>query len=212
MISTGTACIFHAPESPTREIPTTRNITSTWASTCSARSSSSNSWRGSQLHSKEPNRWKCSGCSNTASNSRCPSPRKTPRITCPLTRLKTWNERMNTTSSGAVPMVEINNAYLDSVESELSDSIQERLQEAIQAIVNVKKSDGKVVVVTGSGPNIHEGVTTLVAELIRAGIVDGVITSSAVVAHELAGALDLVKRVPGDALGFDLQAPMSIGL
>jgi len=104
-------------------------------------------------------------------------------------------------------MVEINNAYLDSVESELSDSIQERLQEAIQAIMNVKKSDGKVVVVTGSGPNIHEGVTTLVAELIRAGIVDGVITSSAVIAHELAGSLDKVKRLPGDQLGLALQEP-----
>jgi hypothetical protein len=56
-------------------------------------------------------------------------------------------------------------------------------------------------VVTGSGPNIHEGVTTLIAELIRAGIVQGVSTSSAVVAHEMAGGLDKVKRVDGRALG-----------
>jgi hypothetical protein len=54
--------------------------------------------------------------------------------------------------------------------------------------------DGRVVVVTGSGSNIHEGVTTQVAELIHKGLVDGVITSSAVIAHEMAGALDRVKK------------------
>jgi hypothetical protein len=53
-------------------------------------------------------------------------------------------------------------------------------------------------VITGSGPNIHEGVTTLIAELIRKGLVDGVITSSAVIAHEMAGTLDRVWRVALD--------------
>ena len=52
-----------------------------------------------------------------------------------------------------------------------------------------------MLAVTGSGPNIHEGVTTLIAELIRKEIIDGVLTSSAVVAHEMAGTLDRVKRV-----------------
>ena len=33
------------------------------------------------------------------------------------------------------------------------------------------------MVVTGSGPNIHEGVTTLIAELMHKGVIDGVITS-----------------------------------
>jgi len=50
-------------------------------------------------------------------------------------------------------------------------------------------------VVTGSGPNLHEGVTTLIAELMHKGVIDGVITSSAVVAHEMGGTLDRVKRV-----------------
>ena len=59
------------------------------------------------------------------------------------------------------------------------------------------------MVVTGSGPNIHEGVTTLIAELIRAGIVDAVSTSSAVIAHEMAGSLDRVYRVDSNALGMD---------
>ncbi|HUX21319.1 MAG TPA: hypothetical protein VMW69_08765, partial [Spirochaetia bacterium] len=63
------------------------------------------------------------------------------------------------------------------------------------------KAKGEIVVVTGSGPNIHEGVTTLLAELISKGLVHGVITSSAVVAHEMAGALDRVKRIDGRALG-----------
>lgn len=64
-----------------------------------------------------------------------------------------------------------------------------------------KQRGGRVVVVTGSGPNLHEGVTTQIAELIRHDLVDGVITSSAVIAHEMAGTLDRVKRVrvePGD--------------
>jgi len=38
-------------------------------------------------------------------------------------------------------------------------------------------------------------VTTLIAELMHKGVIDGVITSSAVVAHEMGGTLDRVKRV-----------------
>jgi len=84
----------------------------------------------------------------------------------------------------------------------LPDDTKETLDRAISSIVSAKKKDGKVVVVTGSGPNIHEGVTTLIAELIHKGIVDGVTTSSAVIAHEMAGALEEVKRVDGTKLGF----------
>ena len=69
--------------------------------------------------------------------------------------------------------------------------------------MEVKRRGGKVVVVTGSGPNIHEGVTTLVAELMSRGVVDGVTTSSAVIGHEMAGALDLVKVCRASELGFD---------
>src|SRR5690606_38636460 len=47
-----------------------------------------------------------------------------------------------------------------------------------------------------------EGVTTLIAELINKGIIDGVTTSAAVVSHELSGALDKVHRVEGKKLGF----------
>ncbi len=77
------------------------------------------------------------------------------------------------------------------------------LDEAVDAIVTTKERGGKIVVATGSGPNIHEGVTTLVAELMDKGLVDGVTTSSAVVGHEMAGALDVVKMCRGSALGFD---------
>jgi hypothetical protein len=103
-----------------------------------------------------------------------------------------------------------NNKQLDAIQAGLSPAITTRLEEAIKAIVNAKKKGGKVVVVTGSGPNIHEGITTLIAGLINQEIVDGVITSSAVVAHELAGALDKVKRFSGGNLGFSLQEPMSL--
>lgn len=77
----------------------------------------------------------------------------------------------------------------------------ERIEAAVERTAAAKKQGGKVVVVTGSGPNVHEGVTTLIAELMRVGIVDGVTTSSAVIAHEMGGVLDRVKRVDGKALG-----------
>ena len=59
--------------------------------------------------------------------------------------------------------------------------------------------------VTGSGLNIHEGVTTLIAELIRVGLVDAVSTSSAIVSHEMGGALNRVWRVDAAALGMDME-------
>ncbi|GAB4313383.1 MAG: hypothetical protein Kow0069_14410 [Promethearchaeota archaeon] len=88
--------------------------------------------------------------------------------------------------------------------------LSERIDRVVDAWVETKRSGGKVCVVTGSGPNVHEGVTTLVAELIEKGLVDGVLTSSAVVAHEMAGALDRVKRVDGalvDFRGRDVALP-----
>ena len=84
---------------------------------------------------------------------------------------------------------------------DLPPDTKEMLDRAIASIVSAKKADGKVVVVTGSGPNLHEGVTTLIAELIHKGLIDGVTTSSAVIAHEMAGALEEVKRVDGLQLG-----------
>jgi hypothetical protein len=85
----------------------------------------------------------------------------------------------------------------------MSDETRERLQKAADAVAAAKERGGKVVAVIGSGPNLHEGVTTLVAELMRVGIVDGVTTSSAVVAHEMAGCLERVHRVNGAQVGVD---------
>jgi len=83
----------------------------------------------------------------------------------------------------------------------LEETTLARIDGAVGRIVAAKECGGKVAVVTGSGPNIHEGVTTLLAGLMRAGIVDGVSTSSAVVSHEMGGTLDRVKRCPGAPLG-----------
>ena len=80
-------------------------------------------------------------------------------------------------------------------ESSLSDTSRRNLRQAANRIIDAKRRGGSVVVVTGSGPNIHEGVTTLIAEFMKQGVVNGVITSAAVVAHEMAGTLDRVKRV-----------------
>ena len=94
----------------------------------------------------------------------------------------------------------INTDALDQAAARLDDDMLERIEEAVERIVAAKEHGGAVTVVTGSGPNIHEGVTTLIATLMRAGIVDAVSTSSAVVAHEMGGALDKVKRCPGAPL------------
>jgi hypothetical protein len=85
----------------------------------------------------------------------------------------------------------------------LSPKAKTRLREAAKEIVKAKEKGGKVVAVLGSGPNLHEGVTTLVAELIHKGIIDGVSTSSAVINHEMAGTLEMVKRFDGVAFGFE---------
>lgn len=85
--------------------------------------------------------------------------------------------------------------------SELPDITQKALDEAVEIIVSKKQLGKKVMVITGSGPNLHEGVTTLISELMHKGIVDGISTSSAVIAHELAGTLDLVHRINGIDFG-----------
>lgn len=90
------------------------------------------------------------------------------------------------------------NDYLNALGQEAQDA----LSQCIDRIVKVKNNSGKVVVILGSGPNLHEGVTTLIAELMDKGIVDGVSTSSAVISHEMAGVLDKVKRVDGTQIGF----------
>ena len=96
----------------------------------------------------------------------------------------------------------------NSLEAFLDETTRNRLEQSTAAIVRAKESGEKVVAVVGSGPNIHEGVTTLIAALINVGIVDGVITSSAVICHEMGGALDKVHRVrAGDVPGADIAAP-----
>lgn len=92
----------------------------------------------------------------------------------------------------------INRAYIEQLYQELPEENRSFLDQSIEKIVEAKKRGGKVVVATGSGPNLHEGVTTLIAELIDKGIIDGVTSSSAVMAHELAGVLDRVKRCNAD--------------
>ncbi len=94
-------------------------------------------------------------------------------------------------------------SFIRALRDVLPAATSDRIAKAARIIVEAKERGGRVVVVTGSGPNIHEGVTTLVAAMIDKGWVDGVITSSAVVAHEMAGTLDRVKRIvmgPGDKL------------
>lgn len=87
----------------------------------------------------------------------------------------------------------------------LAETTRSRVDHAVNAIVAAKESGKKVIAAVGSGPNLHEGVTTLIAELMHKGIIDGATTSSAVISHEMAGTLDKVKRVDALDLGFHLE-------
>jgi hypothetical protein len=95
----------------------------------------------------------------------------------------------------------VEKSAVKALESHLEPTVLARVNAAADSVVSVKERGGKVAVVTGSGPNIHEGVTTLIAELMRMGVVDAVTTSSAVVSHEMGGTLDKVKRFPGAFVG-----------
>ena len=106
--------------------------------------------------------------------------------------------------------MKINRELIEKFYGELDERSKEALDAAVGRVVAAKKRGGKVAVVTGSGPNLHEGVTTLIAELIEKGIVDGVTTSSAVVNHEMGGALDRVKMCGAAQLGLD-EAKMPRG-
>lgn len=99
--------------------------------------------------------------------------------------------------------MKINNDLLKEYYETLDARSRGSLDEAISKMVEVKERGGKIMVATGSGPNIHEGVTTLIAELMDKGIIDSVTTSSAVIGHEMAGALDRVKMVGASQLGLD---------
>lgn len=92
---------------------------------------------------------------------------------------------------------------IDTMYKGLNSRTKARLTAAVRAIVAAKQKGGKVVAVLGSGPNLHEGVTTLVAELTQKGIIDGISTSSAVINHEMGGTLEKVKRFDGVAFGLD---------
>jgi hypothetical protein len=99
--------------------------------------------------------------------------------------------------------VVIDNKAIKYMKGNLPRKSLDRIKKAAQWIVEAKEKGKKVVAVIGSGPNLHEGVTTLVAELIHKGIIDGVTTSSAVINHEMAGTLEKVKRINGSGLGID---------
>jgi deoxyhypusine synthase len=103
-------------------------------------------------------------------------------------------------------MTNFGNNLIAQFRASLDTRSQKTLDSAVKQIVDAKKRGGKVMVVTGSGPNIHEGVTTLIAEMIRKGLIDGVSTSSAVISHEISGSLDRVKRVSAKALDMNLQS------
>ncbi len=90
---------------------------------------------------------------------------------------------------------------LAKLEQRLGGEALSAIEEAAEAWAQVKARGGNVLVATGSGPNLHEGATCMVAELVRLGLVDGVLTSSAVVGHEMAGSLERVRRVDGAMIG-----------
>ena len=59
----------------------------------------------------------------------------------------------------------INEHLLNEFYENLDERSREALDQAAEKMTAAKRRGGKIVVATGSGPNIHEGVTTLIAEL-----------------------------------------------
>ena len=105
----------------------------------------------------------------------------------------------------------IDRKVIEDMYNSLAPGAKTRLKQAAEGIIKAKEKGGKVVAVVGSGPNLHEGVTTLIAELIHKGIIDGVSTSSAVINHEMAGTLEKVKRFDGVTFGFERERLPSDG-
>ena len=105
----------------------------------------------------------------------------------------------------------IDRKVIEDMYNSLAPGAKTRLKQAAEEIVKAKEKGGKVVAVLGSGPNLHEGVTTLIAELIHKGIIDGVSTSSAAINHEMAGTLEKVKRFDGVTFGFERERLPSDG-
>ena len=105
----------------------------------------------------------------------------------------------------------IDRKVIEDMYNSLAPGAKTRLKQAAEGIVKAKEKGGKVVAVLGSGPNLHEGVTTLIAELIHKGIIDGVSTSSGAINHEMAGTLEKVKRFDGVTFGFERERLPSDG-
>ena len=105
----------------------------------------------------------------------------------------------------------IDRKAIESMYKGLAPKVKARVKRAVELIVEAKKRGGRVIAVVGSGPNIHEGVTTLIAELMHKGIIDGVSTSSAVINHEMCGTLEKVERFDGRAFGLDPEKLPSDG-
>ncbi len=96
----------------------------------------------------------------------------------------------------------INEQLLNSFYSNPDSRSRKSLDDAVEKIVEARKrrqDRGR----HGERPEHPRGVTTLIAELMDKGIIHGVTTSSAVVGHEMGGALDLVKMCKASALGFE---------
>ncbi len=102
-----------------------------------------------------------------------------------------------------MPLFGMNDKKNEEYEAQLNPETLSFIEQSVEKIVAAKEKGKKVVVILGSGPNLHEGVTTLMAELMDKGVIDGLSTSSAVISHELAGVLDKVKRINGLDLGID---------
>lgn len=73
--------------------------------------------------------------------------------------------------------------------------LQRGVDDAAREIVRVKREGRRVAVILEDRLNVIEGVTILVAELMSRGVIDAVLTSAAIVNHEMSGVLDRVKQV-----------------
>lgn len=83
----------------------------------------------------------------------------------------------------------------------LQDDERVRLDGAVASLVEAKKRRQRVVAVIAGEVHLSRGITLLVADLMRKGIIDAVLTTAAIIDHEMSGVLEKVKRIENPPAG-----------
>ncbi|MBN2282978.1 MAG: hypothetical protein JXO48_03725 [Deltaproteobacteria bacterium] len=94
----------------------------------------------------------------------------------------------------------------------LPDDERVRLDDAVASLVEAKKRRQRVVAVITGEVHLSRGITLLVADLMRKGIVDAVLTTAVIIDHEMSGVLEKVKRIEKPPAGLHREGGSADGV